>query len=167
MVNIVYFFRVFDLVLPTTKKEQFVLKRKITEKKIDKIRTDLQKYNWQTALRNGNCEDKFKVLHSILTTSLNKHAPEVKCKIRGNHTDTPWITKGLLKCLNKQKKLFKNSIKIDGANVTPNSVNSYKKYRSMLQRLLRHAKLKFYQDQCLSFESNTKKLWDLINSVIK
>ena len=42
---------VFDSVLPTMKKEQFVLKRKITEKKIDKIRTDLQKYNWQTTLR--------------------------------------------------------------------------------------------------------------------
>ena len=37
----------------------------------------------------------------------------------------------------------------------------------MLQRLLRHARLKFYQEQCLSFKSNTKKLWDLINSVIK
>ena len=36
---------VFDLVLPTTKREQFILKRKITEKKIDKIRTDLQKCN--------------------------------------------------------------------------------------------------------------------------
>ena len=37
----------------------------------------------------------------------------------------------------------------------------------MLQCLLRHARLKFYQDQCLSFKSNTKKLWDLINNVIK
>ena len=37
----------------------------------------------------------------------------------------------------------------------------------MLQRLLRHAKLKYYHDKCLSFKSNTKKLWDLINSVIK
>ena len=105
---------VFDSVLPTMKKEQFILKRKIAEKKIDKIRTDLQNCNWQTALRSGNCEDKFKVLHSIVTTSLNKHAPEVKCKIGGKHVDTPWITKSLLKCLKKQKKLFKNSIKLTG-----------------------------------------------------
>ena len=103
----------------------------------------------------------------MLIASLDKHAPEVKCKIRGKHTNTPWITKGLLKCLNKQKNLFKSSIKIDDANVTSNSVDNYKKYRSTLQHLLRHAKLKYYHDKCLSFKSNMKKLWDLINSVIK
>ena len=158
---------VFDSVLPTTRKEHFVLKRKITEKKIEKIRSDLQHCDWKTVLRTGNCEDKFQVLHSILITSLNKHAPEVKCKIKGKHANTPWLTKGLQKCLNKQKKLFKSSIKIDGASVTPKSVDNYKMYRSMLQCLLRHTKLKYYHDQCLSFKSNTKKLWELINSIIK
>ena len=47
------------------------------------------------------------------------------------------------------------------------NVNKYREYRSMLQRLQRHSKQMYMHQRCTEFKSNTKKLWGLINNVIK
>ena len=69
--------------------------------------------------------------------------------------------------MHKLKRLYKESLKLTGNDVTTSSVIKYKDYRSTLQRLKRHSKLQYYHNQCTALRGNTKKLWGLINSIIK
>ena len=57
-------------------------------------------------------------------------------------------------------------IKLHDQNVTTNNVESYKRYRSVLQKCKRSAKQQYYKDKCTELTNNTKKLWQLINGII-
>ena len=43
----------------------------------------------------------------------------------------------------------------------------YKKYRQCLQKLIRYSKNSFYSNLCTKHKSNSKKLWSIINSILK
>ena len=45
--------------------------------------------------------------------------------------------------------------------------NKYKSYRNCLTKIKRNAKVNYYVNKCYSLKSNVKKLWQLINSIIK
>ena len=45
--------------------------------------------------------------------------------------------------------------------------NKYKSYRNTLQKIIRIAKCECYTNQCLMFKNNTKKLWQVINSITR
>ena len=49
----------------------------------------------------------------------------------------------------------------------PDDINKYKIYRNTYNRIKRHAQKTYYQKKALDFKNNTKKLWKLINKVIK
>ena len=45
-------------------------------------------------------------------------------------------------------------------------IETYKNYRNAYNKLKRHAKIQYYRTQAEDYKSNTKKLWQLINSTI-
>ena len=73
------------------------------------------------------------------------------------------MTKGLLNCIKKRKDLYKNHL----SSKTDLAENKYKVYRNTLQRILRKAKQDYFTNQCVTFKSNTKKLWKIINSITR
>ena len=93
--------------------------------------------------------------------------PEKLVKVKTKKPHEPWITLSIQRSMRKLKVLYKDTLKLTNSNVTTNSVIKYREYRSTLQCLKRHSKVKFYHEQCTTLRGNTKKLWGLINSVIK
>ena len=73
-----------------------------------------------------------------------------------------WITKGIENCIKKQKQLYKISI---GKKATTKDHKKYKEYRSMLQKLKRKAKMDHYQEKYQRYKNETRKLWDVINTI--
>ena len=70
----------------------------------------------------------------------------------------------LQKCISKQKTLYKNFIE----NRTSKAIEDrYKKYRQCLQKTIRYTKNNYYSKLCIKHKSNTKKLWGIINSILK
>ena len=63
--------------------------------------------------------------------------------------------------IRKSKILYKKSLD------NPAKLPHYKDYSSVLKRTKRIAKIKYYQSMCNDFRNNTKKLWDMINNLIK
>ena len=49
----------------------------------------------------------------------------------------------------------------------PDDINKYKIYGNTDNRIKRRAQKTYYQKKTLDFKNNTKKLWKLINKVIK
>ena len=66
--------------------------------------------------------------------------------------------------MKKQRLLYEDLIK---SNVATCKSIKYKEYKQCLQHIIRASKVSYYSQQCVQHKSNTKKLWELINTVIK
>ena len=141
-----------------------VIKRKIDKKSMNSIKMELLSIDWPMKLDKLSCEESFNYFHDILMECLDRHCPEKISQKKGKKSVQPWITKGLRKCLNKQRSLYKSFLK-DRSNVQ--LIETYKRYKQCLQKTLRHAKNNYYSTLCMKHKGNTKKLWGIINSVIK
>ena len=75
----------------------------------------------------------------------------------------PWITSGIRKSLINQRKLYRETLKSTGNQVI---IDKYKAHRKILQQLKRKAKTDFYRRRCKDFKNDTKKLWNVVNTVI-
>ena len=72
----------------------------------------------------------------------------------------PWITKGLLQSIQKQKKLYLEQL--SDTTIT----NKYKAYRNQLQKILRKAKITYIREKCNEYKQDSCKLWKLIHSIL-
>ena len=52
-------------------------------------------------------------------------------------------------------------------NSTKMQVEKYKAYRNCLTKIKCTTKVKYYIQHCYTLKSNMKKLWQLINNIIK
>ena len=74
------------------------------------------------------------------------------------------MTTSLEQSANKKNLLYKQMLQ---NNSTPADVKNYKIYRNTYNRIKWHAQETYYQKKALNFKNNTKKLWKLINKVIR
>ena len=145
------------------KKQQILTYRIITDEKIKLINEELQGYIWEEILEKRGTDDSFNILHETLILSMDKHMPlKTKKLTKKDINKEPWITKGVENCIKKQKQLYKKSI---GKRATSEDHKKYKEYKSMLQKIKRKAKMDHYQDKCLRYKNETRKLWDVINTI--
>ena len=76
----------------------------------------------------------------------------------------PWMTKGLEKAGRKVCKLYKCTLEANSSNAI---VTEYKIYRNNYNRLKRQCMEEYYQTKVTKYRTNTKKLWHMINQIIK
>ena len=144
------------------KEGRIVKSRSLTEKSIELIKCDLRR-NWEHELEGKNVDESFKLFHTILMETIDKYAPEVEKRISAKKLiRDPWITKGLIISMNKQRKLYQNML----VEKSDQSKQKYTTYRNKLKGLLRASKRKYLHDKCFEYKQNSKKLWELTNRII-
>ena len=138
--------------------------RKINKDNIRKLDEDIKSYHWQSILSNLSTEESFTQLHKVILESFNKHMPE-KTRVIGQKTKNhePWLTPGIRKSLINQRKLYRQTLK---PTCNQAAIDKYKAHRKILQQVKRKAKTDFYRSRCKEFKNDTKKLWNVVNSVI-
>ena len=75
----------------------------------------------------------------------------------------PWITRGILTSLSKQKKLYLLMLN----NKTDASINKYTAYRNKLKSIIRKSRIKYLHDKCTEYRQDSRRLWQLINKMIR
>ena len=138
-----------------------ITKRKLNKENLDKIKKDIGNIDWGTEIKNQDVNNAFEKFHDKLLEILNLHAPERTVYLKEKRTNKPWISKNLANSIRKSKILYKKSLD------NPTTITHYKDTSTVLKRTKRIAKLKYYQSMCNDFKNNTKKLWDMINNLIK
>ena len=144
---------------PQLKTPDIKTYRKIDDKVVKHINESLTECDW-SKLIDMNCNDSFDYFHQTLGMTIDKHAPLKDKTIYHKRPLEPWVTKGLLKCFNKQRQLYGATLKTNCNDMT---IDKYKQYRTCLSRLKRHCKLRYYHQKCVDLKQNTRKLWKLIN----
>ena len=137
--------------LPKTKIET----RKLDNNKMATLNNRIQSVDWSTKLRDMDANESLNNLHSYISNQLNDIAPiktfafNDKKLIRNK-----WLTSGLLKCMTKQRKLYKKTLQNKSKT---QDHDQYKTYRNTLKKIIRKAKESYYKEQCQNFKRNTSK----------
>ena len=132
-----------------------IISRKITDKTIQTITDVLVCHDWENNLCNEDVNSNFKRFHDRLLSTLNKLAPERKIKLSNKQSKRePWIGPSLLKCSTKQRKYYKQALK----NKDDLHWERYKAYKKIFDKIKRHVRTDYYQNKCVEFRNNSKKL---------
>ena len=82
--------------------------RKLDRIKMETLNTRIQDVDWITALHDKNANESFNTLHKLLSDQLNDIAPVKTFEVSDKKLiKNKWITSDLLKCMTKQRKLYK------------------------------------------------------------
>ena len=132
---------------------KYIKTQNLDNQKIANIVVTLQEYNWTEILGSLNANDGFDTFHSTLITTIDKIAPETEIRLCKSKTPRdPWITKGMLQSIQKQKKLYLEQL----SDTT--KTNKYKAYRNQLQKILRNAKVTYFREKCNEYKQDNRKL---------
>ena len=148
---------------PYKKSVKQITTRKLDAEKMKQINDRMKAENWEELLHHKNTNESFTIFHNTLHKHIDDIAPIKTFKIPPNRIlKDDWMTPGLLKCTQKQKKLYKATLLSQNNEKVH---NIYKTYRNNLTKILRKAKELHYQIKCIEFKNNTKKLWQMINRI--
>ena len=75
---------------------------------------------------------------------------------------SPWLSRGLLKSVNKKNRLYKKFV----TSSSTSSAMKYKAYKNKLTHLIRIAKRKYYDSKFENARNDLKTTWKLLNEVI-
>ena len=142
--------------------EKKVIKN-LSSERIACINNKLSEVNWEDALNGLSTEESFSYFHNKLTQTLDKVSPDKMVTVSKKHTPTdPWMTKGILKSLTRQKSLYLEQIR----HKTEASTNKYRTYRNRLKKLIHISKQTYFMNKCKAFKQDSRKLWHLINTTL-
>ena len=140
----------------------FSEKRNLTPKAINKMNEELQQIDWHERLQRLSCNHSFENFHTKLIDIIDTHAQVKRVRvINKDQGRLQWITRGIINSTRKQKKLYKQSLMANNES----STIKYKEYRSCLRKLKRLSKIMYFNDECETNHSNSKRLWQIINKM--
>ena len=98
----------------TQSSKKDLYKRNFNSKNFSsKFITDLEKVNWDNILNvsKGNVDKSFQNFSNKITDILDKHVPITKLSLKEmKNSNKPWLTKGILKSINKKKMIFTENL---------------------------------------------------------
>ena len=153
---------ILDHLVPKTNETIKIQCRDMRDCTFNKINSELSGITWETVITE-NVNESFNEFHDVLCNTIDMHSPlKLKTVNIAKFWRELWISKGLQKCIGKQKLLYQYSIKKDA----PQSViTKYRNYRNTLVKIKRAACKAYYTSKCVEFKRNAKKLWQLINNI--
>ena len=118
-----------------------ITSRKTDSETVDQIKAQLDTVDWM-CMNTMNVNESFEFFHSTLTNIIDTQCPKREFSVRYDRiTRDPWITKGLTNSLQRQKKVYLKQLHSDDLECR----NTYKTYRNVLRKLLRHSKLTYFK----------------------
>ena len=137
----------------SNKPSKTITTRVLDQPKIDEIHKQLHSKDWKQMLTSHTVNDSYNIFHDILQQTIDTVAPLKTVKISGKKLfKSEWMTNGLNKCLTKQTRLYKQSIK---NKKDENKMAKYKTYRNMLKQIIRRRKEDYYKTKCIEYRSNS------------
>ena len=130
---------------------------------------DLEKVNWDNILNvsEGNVDKSFQNFSDKITDILDKHVPITKLSLKEmKSSNKPWLTKGILKSINKKNAIYRKFIRTKNLHSKEFYHLEFKRYKSMINRLTRINKSKYYKTFFSEHKTNSKQTWEAVRSLI-
>lgn len=148
---------------PTRPSKEKIYRREFKQQNITNFQNKIQQCDWKETIQandpNLAYESFLKTFSDIYSTCF-----PVKC-IQGKPLKkilNPWMTKGLLKSVNRKNRLYKMTLRNPSVEVQA----KYKKYKNKLNHCIRLAKKNYYAEKIAINRNNMKSTWNTISEVL-
>ena len=81
-------------------------------------------------------------------------------------SNKPWLTKGILKSINQKYVIYKKFTRAENVHSKEIYHLEFKRYKSMINRLTRINKSKYYKTFFSEHKTNSKQTWEAVRSLI-
>ena len=113
--------------------------------------------------KNDSVNEQFDKFCATFNSVVNKIAPLRKASRKEKRLRAkPWLTKGLLKSIKRKHALFSKLLK---ALHSDGELNNYKRYRNVLNRVIKSGKESYYRESFYQNKNDQEKLWKVINEL--
>ena len=137
--------------------------RKVTPNTIARLKESTRKADWTEVNSSHDTNTAYDKFMTIFMSHLDRHIPLVnKCSNYKKSPRLPWITKPILRLINRKNNLYYVS-KIQRSE---KSHRKYSTYKNILTKILRIEKRKYFTNQLILFKHDISKTWKIINSAI-
>ena len=94
-------------ILMTGKEPVEITTRNLSKQRLDRLNTELGKKDWTCINSLSTCNEKFDKFHKDLTELIDHFTPMHTKTIKFKKLRRePWLTAGLVKSINKDKRLY-------------------------------------------------------------
>ena len=153
----------------TQNSKKDIYKRNSKHFSSKKIITDLEKVNWDNILdvSEGNVNKSFQNFSNKTTDIIDKHVPITKLSLKEmKSSNKPWLTKGILKSTDQKNAYYRKCIRAKNLHSKEIYHLEFKRYKSMINRLTRINKSKYYKTFFSEHRTNSKRNWEAVRSLI-
>ena len=128
-----------------------------------KFETLIKDADWSAIYNIENAEDKYNMFLQIYKQCYDTAFPEqTKTHNKRKLTGKPWIMSWLQDACDRKNALYANFIK----KPTMENKNTYTKHKKWVEKMVYIAKRKYYNNLIERHNTDAKKQWKIINSVI-
>jgi len=105
-------------------------------------------------------EDQFEIFNNMLMNAYNSNCP-IKTKFMSvKRYNSPWLSNALMNSVKEKRRLYFASL------IDPSQLPTYRRYRNMLNNMIKKAKANYYREKFNSCNNDGKTTWRIINSVL-
>lgn len=125
----------------------------------EQLLKDISSQSWSEVCKETDVDKAFQLFHDILSTHISnnttfKTIPHSKVKLK------PWITDGLLKCIQKRNRLHRMHKKFPSESIVK---ANYLKYRNICNRIIKETREKYFRKKIYKHSGDSKKIWEILN----
>lgn len=133
----------------------------LTKTDYNAVIQDLGKINWEEIITGNDPEEATNLLLKIIKETTSKHSNS--CFLSRRKTNLkPWITPGLIRCLQHRDRLHLK-LKKDPNNLILQI--SYIRYRRTCNKILKNLKNSYFRNELHKNENNAKNQWRTIKKI--
>ena len=157
-------FVIIDIEIKRNKERPFIrlYTKKNTELFEKNIESELLDLNETiNAHNNVDVNDLYNSFFEKMRLLLDKYFPKVR-QSRKKAKDKDWITDGIKRSIKQKHRLFK----IQLTNSTTENREKWRKYRNMLNKIIRETQREYYKNLIKQYSNNCIGLWKTLGSII-
>jgi hypothetical protein len=139
----------------------FELRRNMSEKNKLRFRQDIANCDWQEIFTQHDTNTAFNLFHQEVKSIYDVAFPIKKVKTK-YYTRKPWLSMGLKNSIKLKNKLYVQYKKCSSVY----NETKYKNYRNKINKLIKIAEKKYYEDKLESNKCNMRKSWNIIKEFI-
>ena len=147
--------------LISVKKEPVIIKSRDTRlRNMVALKKQIQDYDWSPLMSDPSPSKNMECVHEQLSAIIDCCTPYRERRVNQRQIrKEPWLTASIKISIDRNKKLYSKMLKGECTK------HKYKDYNKVLRKTIRHAKIQFYLNMCYEYQTQTKKLWKIINEI--
>ena len=133
----------------------------------EKFFLDLLAIDWDETIDENDANKSFNQFLNQVNSIIDKYMPLKKISNKEfKRKFKPWITKGILKSIQRKNELFRKYIKCKNETTRNANHQEYKELKNLLNVTIKNSKKNYYKQYFSNNSSNLRQLWIGIKDII-